>query len=106
MMNRHALLIGMLFALLHGSAAANDNELKVTGQRLAANCANCHGTNGVPASDSPLPALAGQPVNALITAMKEFKAGTRPATIMHQLAKGYTDEQIALIAAYFSAQKP
>jgi cytochrome c553 len=37
--------------------------------------------------------------------MKEFKAGTRPATIMQQLAKGYTDDQIERAAAYFAAQK-
>jgi cytochrome c553 len=34
-----------------------------------------------------------------------FKNGTRPATIMHQLTKGYTDEQLAQISAYFAAQK-
>jgi cytochrome c553 len=37
--------------------------------------------------------------------MRDFKTGVRPATIMHQLAKGYTDEQIEALAAYFSAQK-
>ena len=37
--------------------------------------------------------------------MKEFKSGARPATLMHQLAKGYSDEQIEAIAAYFAAQK-
>ena len=38
--------------------------------------------------------------------MAEFKDGKRPATIMHQIAKGYTDEQIRLIAGYFAAQTP
>ena len=37
--------------------------------------------------------------------MQEFKAGKRPATIMHQLAKGYSEEDIARIAAFFAAQK-
>ncbi|EXI71532.1 MAG: Flavocytochrome c cytochrome subunit [Candidatus Accumulibacter sp. SK-11] len=37
--------------------------------------------------------------------MKAFKNGTRPATIMHQLAKGYTDEEIAILAEYFAKQK-
>ena len=31
--------------------------------------------------------------------------GARPATVMHQLAKGYSDAQIEVIAAYFAAQK-
>jgi len=38
--------------------------------------------------------------------MLAFKSGTRPATIMHQLAKGYTDEQIRLLATYFASQQP
>jgi len=37
--------------------------------------------------------------------MKAFKSGARPATVMHQLAKGYSDAQIEVIAAYFAAQK-
>jgi cytochrome c553 len=35
--------------------------------------------------------------------MQAFKAGTRPATVMHQIAKGYSDEQIKAIAAWFAA---
>jgi sulfide dehydrogenase cytochrome subunit len=45
------------------------------------------------------------PKDALVRALLEFKSGARPATVMHQLAKGYTDEQIALIAGWFAAQK-
>lgn len=37
--------------------------------------------------------------------MQAFKTGARPATIMHQLAKGYTDEEIAVLAEYFAKQK-
>jgi cytochrome c553 len=38
--------------------------------------------------------------------MQAFKAGTREATIMHQIAKGYTDEQVKQMADYFANQKP
>jgi cytochrome c553 len=38
--------------------------------------------------------------------MLAFKSGTRTATIMHQLAKGYSDEQIRLLASYFASQQP
>ncbi len=41
----------------------------------------------------------------IIAALADYKAGNQPATIMHQIAKGYTDEQIRLVAGYFSAQK-
>ena len=73
------------------------------GRLLAANCANCHGTDG--RSQGGMPSLAGQPKSYLVTQLKEFKAGQRPATIMHQLAKGYTDAELDALATYFSAQK-
>jgi cytochrome c553 len=71
---------------------------------LAATCANCHGTDGRSATKEVVP-LAGLPKSYLVDQMKAFKDGKRPATIMHQLAKGYTDAQIELIADYFAAQK-
>lgn len=71
---------------------------------LAATCANCHGTGGK--AQGPLPSLAGQPKADVIRKMNEFRDGKRPATIMHQLAKGYTPEQIDLIAGWLAQQKP
>jgi cytochrome c553 len=73
------------------------------GRNLAAACANCHGTNGV--SEGGIPSLAGRDRPDLLQEMRDFKAGRRPATVMHQIARGYTDEQIEAIAAYLSAQK-
>ena len=71
-------------------------------RNLAATCATCHGTNGQAHGDmSP---LAGMRVQQLLEAFAEFKSGARPATVMHQIAKGYTEEQISLIAGYFAAQ--
>ena len=72
---------------------------------LAATCANCHGTNGKAVDGSTVPSLAGLGKAYHIEQMKAFKAGTRPATIMHQLSKGYSDAQIELLATYFAAQK-
>jgi cytochrome subunit of sulfide dehydrogenase len=79
--------------------AAPDKNLA---RNLAAQCANCHGTNGKSVSD--VPSLAGVSASVTIQKMKDFRDGKLPATIMHQLAKGYTDEQVALIADYFSKQ--
>ena len=69
----------------------------------AAACANCHGTNGQ--AQPGMEALAGVNKDDIVKKMLDFKAGRKPATIMHQLAKGYTDEQIVAIAGYFAAQK-
>lgn len=70
----------------------------------ASACASCHGTQGhaLPGYAS----LAGQTKDELIQKIIDFKSGRTPATLMHQIAKGYSDEQIEQIAAYFAAQKP
>ena len=70
---------------------------------LAANCTGCHGPNGI--SAGAIPTLAGLERAYIVTAMQEFKAGTRQATVMHQHAKGYTDQEIEVLAQYFSQQK-
>jgi cytochrome subunit of sulfide dehydrogenase len=72
---------------------------------LAATCANCHGTQGQAVPNAAVPGLAGLRASYIVEQMKAFKAGTRPATVMHQLAKGYSDAQIESIAAYYAAQK-
>jgi cytochrome subunit of sulfide dehydrogenase len=70
---------------------------------LAAACAGCHGSNG--ASVQGMPYLAGQSRAYIVERMHEYRTGKRPSTVMHQIARGYTDEQIEAMAAYFSAQK-
>jgi cytochrome c553 len=81
------------------SAHAQVNQIRV----WAAACANCHGTDG--RAEPGMAALAGRDQAELQKILLEYKAGTRPATLMHQIAKGYTDEQLSQIAGYFAAQK-
>jgi len=83
-------------------AAAADAQYA---RSLAATCFTCHGTDGRSVGGVP-PSLAGQNKDYLLKQLQEFRAGKRPATIMHQLAKGYTDEQLNLIAGYFAAVLP
>lgn len=71
---------------------------------LAATCANCHGTNGRTTEGSAVPALAGMPREYMLRQLQAFRDGSRPATVMHQLAKGFTQPQIEQIATYFAAQ--
>ncbi len=71
---------------------------------LAATCAACHGTEG--RSHSAIPGLAGMDKAYFIKQMHAFKDGTRKATVMHQHAKAYTDEEIEHMAAIFAATKP
>ncbi|WP_424894766.1 c-type cytochrome [Tepidimonas sp. HKU79] len=69
----------------------------------AAACANCHGTDG--RAQPGMEALAGKNVDDMTKSLLDFKAGRKPATIMHQISKGYTDDELRAIAAYFAAQK-
>jgi cytochrome subunit of sulfide dehydrogenase len=100
-----AIVFAAVAALACASAAqAQDRNLA---RNLAAQCANCHGTNGN-AQPGGFP-LAGRDRRYIIDAMNAFKSGARTgaaATIMHQIAKGYSDEQIVLMADFFAAQKP
>lgn len=73
------------------------------GRNLAAACATCHGTNGINAGG--LPNIGGMPREYLAQQMRDFRDGKRSATIMHQIAKGYTEPQIAALAEFFAAQK-
>lgn len=85
-----------------GAASAQASPDLRAAAYLASNCANCHGTNG--RSLGAMPALAGIPQERFVTLMRDFRDGKRQATIMHQLAKGYSDEQIALLAEFFARQ--
>ena len=91
------LAAGVLAAL---PATAQD----VQGRNLAASCAICHGTDGRAVTKDLIP-LAGLPRDHIATQMRAFRDGKRPATVMHQIAKGYTDPQIDALAAWYASQK-
>ena len=69
----------------------------------AAACSGCH-----PASTrvtSPVPRLAGRDSAAIVKAMQDFRPGARAGTVMDRIAKGFTDEEIRAIAAWYATQK-
>jgi cytochrome c553 len=99
-MKRLPLALALALPAIGAHAQAPD-ALQVRG--WAGGCANCHGTNGQ--SQPGTAALAGMNRDDIVRKMMDFKNGRQSATVMHQLSKGYTDEQIAAIAAYFAAQK-
>ena len=99
-MRKSRFLLGLVMASAAGLTMAQD-ALQV--RSWAASCANCHGTNGM--AQPGMEPLAGLRKEDIASKMLDFKNGRKPATVMHQLAKGYSDEQIQAIAAYFAAQK-
>ena len=96
-------ILAVAATLFHPAVFAEANSPKII-QSLAATCANCHGTAGK-AVGTRLPRLTGQSEAALLASLKGYKEGSRAGTVMPQLAKGYTDQQLAQLAAYFAAQK-
>jgi sulfide dehydrogenase cytochrome subunit len=94
----------MILALALGGLSPVTLAQEIVARDLAASCAQCHGTQGRSVSTEVAP-LAGLPKAHIVSQMNAFKEGKRPATVMHQIAKGYSDSQIDLIAGYFAAQR-
>jgi cytochrome subunit of sulfide dehydrogenase len=95
---RTTVLALLLVQALPVAAQALDRQARV----WAASCAACHGTDG--RSPAGIPAIAGRDAQALYRALLEFKTGQRPAaTVMHQHTKGYSDEELKRIAAFYAA---
>ena len=93
-----------LFLLLALGAACGLSQAQTSPTAVrnwAAACFNCHGTDGN--AQPGMEPLAGMAKDDIVKKMLDFKAGRKPATIMHQLSKGYSDEQITAIAGYFAA---
>ena len=96
------ILLAALVAAAPLTAFAQSGDSTVA-RNLAASCAMCHGTEGRSAGGNE--PLAGMAKDEMVRKINEFRSGAKPATVMHQLSKGYTDQQIASIAAYFAAQR-
>lgn len=73
------------------------------GTMLSNSCAACHGTDGM--SPGEIPSIQGKSAEFISIALIEFRDGKRPATVMDRHAKGYTDEEIELIARHFAGLK-
>jgi cytochrome subunit of sulfide dehydrogenase len=97
-MNR--VLLAAAVTVLPLAAVAQDNAARA----LAAPCAICHGTEGRAVTKDVVP-LAGLSREHIASQMKAFRDGKRPATVMHQVAKGYTDAEIERLGAYFAGQR-
>lgn len=75
-----------------------------TATMLADTCAGCHGTDGSSLGPAT-PTIAGMSAEYFKTTMDEYKKDVRKGTIMNRIAKGYSEEEIALMGDYFAAQE-
>ena len=69
----------------------------------AASCSGCHPASARVAS--PVPRLAGRDRAEIARAMQDFRSGARAGTVMDRIAKGFTDEEIQAIAAWYATQR-
>ena len=92
-------LAGFVGLALPGFAGAADIHTK----SISSTCMSCHGPGGK--SLGAIPSLAGLDKAYFVKAMKDFKSGTRPSTIMKRHASGYTDAEFEAMGAYFAGLK-
>jgi cytochrome c553 len=93
--------LGCASALMSLGATTYANEIsaeRVYHMSLAATCANCHGTNGVSVAGQDMPKIDELTHEQIATTLRQYKSGEKSGTIMPQIAKGYTEEQIDIIA--------
>ena len=103
---RILLLIGLCIALTspaHAQRRAKAGPV-ANGEMLAQSCMACHGPMGASVA-APMSIIGGQTMGYITHAMKTFRDGQRPSTVMGRLAKGYTDVEIEALAKYLS-EKP
>ena len=93
------LLIMATLALCDGAHAEAAGNID-----LATACAGCHGLDGKGRGE--IPAIAGAPQANLSQALRDYKAGRRPSTVMQRIARAYSDSEIDDLAAHFSRQAP
>ena len=86
--------------LLIGPAAAAGPADAPAG---ALSCSGCH--PNARSVDTTVPRLVGRDAAVIVTAMQAFRSGQTPATVMDRISKGFTDDEIKAIAAWYGAQK-
>ena len=95
---RKSLVTLALLGIAGTAAARPDVEV------LARTCNNCHGVNGVSVGAS-MPSIGGLPQDYLRNIMKQWKYGERDAITMSRIVKGFSDDEIDALAAYFARQR-
>lgn len=91
-------ILALVLIGLTGTAAARGNI-----DVLARTCNNCHGVGGVSAGAS-MPSIGGLPQDYLRNIMKQWKYDERSAITMNRIVKGFSDDEIDALAAYFAKQ--
>jgi cytochrome c553 len=94
-------VLSILAAPLHAEGDA------VAGKNKTSMCAGCHGISGFKTAYPEVyhvPRLGGQNAGYIVSALKAYKAGDRQHPTMKAIAASLTDQDMADLAAYYSAK--
>jgi cytochrome c553 len=97
---RLAALAGGLVLATGAAAIAAPGTSALPG---AAACSGCHAP--APRAGAAIPAIHGRPAAEITAAMREYRAGTRPATVMDRIAKGFDETETEAIAAWLETHR-
>ena len=98
-----ALLITMVaIGLAFEGAAFAVGPSAEKGAQIMAQCAACHGSDGL-SVDTSIPNLAGQHYPYLVAQMNAYKHRTRISPLMNAFARPLSQEQIEDISAYYAS---
>ncbi len=91
-------------AFVHAQAPAPASKVSDFQVQLwASSCMSCHGPGGKAVGTGL--SIGGKPAQELYNKLLGYKNGKLPATVMHQHAKGYSDEELSRIADHFASLK-
>lgn len=93
-------VMSLLLALPAHAADAPGSAADLHAPPGASSCSGCHGAGPVWSAQARIPPVAGRPAADIAAAMAEYRAGTRDATVMGRIAKGFTEDETRAIAAW------
>lgn len=99
-----AALAGFALAACNGGEAGSDRASAGpavsthAAARLAAACSGCHA-----GPDAAIASLDGRSAGDIARPMRAYRSQTDGTTVMHRLARGYTEDEIEAISTYLAA---
>lgn len=92
-----------LASAAYAQAPAKRTPAEFQAQLWAVSCMACHGPQGRAAGAGLT--IGGRPTEELYKLLLDYKNGRKAGTVMHQHAKGYNDDELQRISAFFASLK-
>ncbi len=96
--------IGLMAGLLSVTCHAEVSTEKAKAQSLAVGCLSCHGETGE--GRGSLPPLSPLDRDTFIRRFQAFRSESKTSSVMHRIARGYSDEEIKRMAALLAKGSP